>query len=54
MYNSLVFATVEHARGAAAGLPVQFALLGALLALLGMSLAVALVRCRHFDDEVTI
>jgi hypothetical protein len=53
MFVSLVFATVEHAHIAATGLPVQFSILGALLALLGITLAFALVRCRHFGDEGT-
>jgi hypothetical protein len=52
MDKTIVFATVEHARDVVAGgIPVQFEIVWALVALLGVALAVALVRCRHFGDE---
>jgi hypothetical protein len=53
MFSFLVVATAEHARAVTTGLPVQFEILWGLVALLGLTLAFALVRCRHFGDEVT-
>jgi hypothetical protein len=51
MDKALVFATAEHARVIAAGMPVQFEIVWALVGLLGVALTVALVRCRHFGDN---
>jgi hypothetical protein len=51
MDKTLVFTTVEHARIIATGVPVQFEIVWALVAFLGVALTVALVRCRHFGDN---
>jgi hypothetical protein len=51
MDKSIVFATVEHVRVVAAGMPVQYEIVWALVGLLGVALSVALFRCRHFGDN---
>ena len=51
MDKTIFFATAEHARVVAAGMPVQFEIVWALVGILGLALTIALVRCRHFGDN---
>ena len=51
MDKTILFATVEHARVVAAGMPVQFEIEWALVSILAVTVTIALVRCRHFGDN---
>jgi hypothetical protein len=54
MYNTLVLTTTQHARTVSTGVPVQFAIQWALIALLLVAMTFVILRTRGRTDDDTL